>query len=71
MLGYGPEEWRSLPWWQRRAYISGFEWEFERGGLNPHPDVTRASEGGGESGQQFVPVDSMAERARLGITVVN
>lgn len=70
MLGYGADEWRNLPWWQRRAYMNGFEWEFDRGGLHPHPDVIRANGGGGEGGQQFVPVSGMAERAALGITVI-
>lgn len=28
-LGYSPEEWDHLPWWQARLYLEGMRMEFD------------------------------------------
>lgn len=69
MLNYGADEWRHLPWWQRKAYTNGMLWEFDRGGLFPVPGSQKEG-GGGGAVSTFVPFTSMADRAAEGITVI-
>lgn len=70
MLNYGAEEWKRLPWWQRQAYTNGMTWEFDRGGLFPHPETARAMQEDARALSTYTPFTSMAARAAEGITVI-
>lgn len=71
LLTYGADEWRALPWWQRRAYTNGMTWELEQGGIFPPQGQPGA--GGQEAPgahTEYTPFTSMADRAASGITVI-
>lgn len=44
-LGFTIDEWRALPWWQRRVYLDGMEEEAER-----HAERAGGGDAGGPSG---------------------
>lgn len=45
-LGYGIDEWRALPWWQRRVYVEGMQTEAAQIEAASHGG---AGDGGGDS----------------------
>lgn len=46
-LGYGPSEWRQLPWWEQLLLLEGLQEEFyepaeEEDDISENPDALRA-----------------------------
>lgn len=63
-LGYTIDEWRALPWWQRRVYLEGMEAEYER--IEQARSEASGAPGGGSDPAEAILGGTMSDVAATG-----